>query len=416
MNKVTALLMSLVLLLAFGTAAQGAAEPAKPISVWLGEHQLQLDSQVPLIQQSTTLVPVEPLLKELGFTVSRDEQSKAVSGAKDNLTISIQAGKHAAVVNGQQVALLVAPKTIGKVTYAPVRFIAEAAGYKVLWNAELRTVVLQTQQASKGFLWKVENNGSTVYLLGSIHVASKEMYPLRPAIEQAFSEADYLTVEVDISKPIDAETQSLVASLSTYSDGTKLQDHISPESYKKVGEFLTGIGQKADAFDAFKPWNISLALNQIKWMNLGYDSSLGIDAYFLNKAKESMLPVLELESIKLQLELFDGFSPEFQEKQLLSSLESLTSGDSDIKQMSEAWAAGDEKALLESIQSLDEEEEEYTQKLLVDRNIPMTEHIDAYLKKGDNKTYFVVVGAAHLIGEWGIVPLLEGKGYTVARQ
>lgn len=253
-------------------------------------------------------------------------------------------------------------------------------------------------------------------MLGSIHLANKDMYPLSPAIEQAFAEADSLTVEVDISKPVDEETQGMIASLSTFSDGTKLQDHISPESYKKVGEFLTGIGQPTDAFDAFKPWNISLALNQIKWMNLGYDSSLGIDAYFLKKATESKLPILELETIKFQLELFDSFSPEFQEKQLIDALESFSSGDSEIKQLSEMWVAGDEKALLESIESAGEEEETYSQKLLVDRNIPMTEHIDAYLKKGDAKTYFVVVGAAHLVGESGIVPLLEEKGYSVERQ
>ena len=47
------------------------------------------------------------------------------------------------------------------------------------------------------------------------------------------------------------------------------------------------------------------------------------------------------------------------------------------------------------------------------RNRKMKEKIKNYLK-GD-KDYFVVVGAGHLIGDKGIVALLQGEGYTVTR-
>ena len=44
----------------------------------------------------------------------------------------------------------------------------------------------------------------------------------------------------------------------------------------------------------------------------------------------------------------------------------------------------------------------------------MAEKIEEYLKT--ESTYFVVVGAAHLTGEKGIVALLREKGFSPERQ
>jgi uncharacterized protein YbaP (TraB family) len=48
-------------------------------------------------------------------------------------------------------------------------------------------------------------------------------------------------------------------------------------------------------------------------------------------------------------------------------------------------------------------------RLLTDRNYKMAGKIEQYLTT-DN-TYFVVVGAGHLVGDEGIVRLLQTKGY-----
>ena len=39
------------------------------------------------------------------------------------------------------------------------------------------------------FLWKVDSENSTAYILGSIHLANEGLYPLSPTIENAFEEA-----------------------------------------------------------------------------------------------------------------------------------------------------------------------------------------------------------------------------------
>ncbi|MNJ00321.1 TraB family protein [compost metagenome] len=54
--------------------------------------------------------------------------------------------------------------------------------------------------------------------------------------------------------------------------------------------------------------------------------------------------------------------------------------------------------------------------MLVDRNIAMTDKIEGYLKGQKSSVYLIVVGAAHMAGDIGIVNLLEEKGFTVTRK
>ena len=45
------------------------------------------------------------------------------------------------------------------------------------------------------FLWRVDGESSTVYLMGSIHVLKKSSYPLAPLYEYVYDECDQLVVE-----------------------------------------------------------------------------------------------------------------------------------------------------------------------------------------------------------------------------
>ena len=50
-------------------------------------------------------------------------------------------------------------------------------------------------------------------------------------------------------------------------------------------------------------------------------------------------------------------------------------------------------------------------RLLDDRNKGMASKIEGYLKT--KETYFVVVGAGHLVGDKGIIKMLKERGYSV---
>ncbi|MFQ5733566.1 MAG: TraB/GumN family protein, partial [Planctomycetaceae bacterium] len=56
--------------------------------------------------------------------------------------------------------------------------------------AVLSNVAQAADKAKKHFLWKVESDKGTVYLLGSVHAAKKELYPLDKVIRTAFDDSD----------------------------------------------------------------------------------------------------------------------------------------------------------------------------------------------------------------------------------
>lgn len=385
------------------TAAPVMAAPQQP-AVKVNNHAVQYAGGAPIIEQGTTYVPLKSTLQAM---------DAKLTGA-ENDTIH-------AVVNGKTITLKGKLKRINGVTYAPIRVVGDAAGYEVRWDANTRTVLLVSKGAEtaktggKGFMWEVENNGNTVYLVGSIHIADDSFYPLRPEFEEAFAEADYLGVEIDLSKAADEAQQKMVMDMGMYQDGTTLKNHISGETYAKLGKILQQSGMKPDALDAFKPWVVETTISSLKSVKAGYEAAAGIDLYFIQKAIERKIPVVELESYESQLSMFNGFSKELQEKNLNTALDNFDVLDDGVDKMAEMWKTGNDEQLLELTNSM-ASEPEYNKAMLIDRNEKMAEKIDGYLKNGKKEEYFIVVGAAHYLGEHGIVKLLQDKGYAVVRK
>jgi uncharacterized protein YbaP (TraB family) len=52
----------------------------------------------------------------------------------------------------------------------------------------------------KGFLWKVQSNTGTAYIIGSIHAYKSELYPLPRKMEDSFDKSDALAVEANINE------------------------------------------------------------------------------------------------------------------------------------------------------------------------------------------------------------------------
>lgn len=385
------------------TAVPAMAAPQQP-AVKVNDHAVQYAGGAPVIEQGTTYVPLKTTLQAM--------DAKLTDAANDTIH---------AVVNGKTITLKGKLKRINGVTYAPIRVVGDAAGYEVRWDAKTRTVLLVSKGAEtaktggKGFMWEVENNGNTVYLVGSMHIADDSFYPLRPEFEEAFAEADYLGVEIDLSKSADEAQQQLVMDMGMYQDGTTLKDHISGETYAKLGKILQQSGMKPDALDAFKPWVVETTISSLKSIKAGYEATAGIDLYFIQKAIERKIPVVELESYESQLSMFNGFSKALQEKNLNTALDNFDVLDDGVDKMAEMWKTGNDEQLLELTNSM-AAEPEYNKGMLIDRNEKMAEKIDGYLKNGKKEEYFIVVGAAHYLGEHGIIKLLQDKGYTVVRK
>ncbi len=409
----------------FTTALPASAAPASSQpTLHIDQKPVSYSKAAPVIQKQTTLVPLRATLEAMGVRLEQ------VSGQ----AIAVN-------INGKTINITDKLTMLDGVAYMPVRTLAQLTGHTVNWNSKEHSIVLisgtitaerpatggisrpatdaaseTTAEGGRGFLWEVKHGDTTVDLVGSMHIADDSFYPLRKEYQQAFEKADYLGVEIDISNVSEAQQQQSLK-LGMYQDGSTLRDHIAPATYTRLGKVLEQAGMKPDALDAFKPWMVELTLVNLQAAQSGYAASAGVDLYFLKQAAERKLPVIELETFDSQLNMLNGFSSKLQEQNLNAALDSMGQHDQAItlKEMADMWKSGNDEQLLELTNNM-APDPEYRQAMLTDRNIGMADKIDQYLQQGGGKHYFIVVGAAHYLGQDGIIQLLENKGYTITRK
>lgn len=277
-----------------------------------------------------------------------------------------------------------------------------------------------------------DGEGTKIYLFGSIHAADERAYPMQEKILNAFKESEYLAVEVDIvalQKNIKAQIE--LVKMFLCEDGKTLKDYLSPEGYEIIIKYMKDNGIYESAYEMYKPGLIYSLISNVTVQKSNLDTNDGIDMYFLKKAKKSKKSILEVESAEMQYELLANMPSEIYELMMLAYIEAEEQEVASLKEMYEAWLNGDIEKFLENSQSddiesikatLSEDEmqefekimellNEFNESMFGERNVTMTEVVDNYFKEGKN--VFVVVGAAHVVGEEGLVNELSKLGYKV---
>ena len=266
---------------------------------------------------------------------------------------------------------------------------------------------------AKSLLYKTSSSTSTVYILGSIHLAKPEIYPLDKVIEQAYNSSDVLVVALDAESPESAMAmQTAMVQLGMYPNGKSLKTELSAQTYKQLQAYAVKTGLPLQMLEQMRPWVVILQLSVMEMMRLGYSPELGIDKHFVDQAKRDKKSILALETIEEQMALLSKDDKEYQDKLLRYTLESMSEMEPMLNRLSSSWKNGDAKAIekmfLLSMQD-DNNVKEIYDELVTKRNYKMTEKIVGYLKT--KKDYFVVVGAGHVIGKEDIVDLLQKRGY-----
>jgi uncharacterized protein YbaP (TraB family) len=287
---------------------------------------------------------------------------------------------------------------------------------RLLSTALLLFLVISNCEAAedRALFWRADSGTATVYLLGSIHYADRSFFPLRQGIERAFDQADHLVVEVDVDAVGARQYQALLREKGMYAGDETIRDNVSRETWHRLEQQLFRLGMPVQLVEKQKPGVLVLTLTAMQVVKLGYFPDLGIDQYLLNKAKPNK-DVIPLETIEQQLDIFlnirDG------DLLLQETLYSLDEAQSTMTDMVDFWKRGDEQGMRQLL--FDDALNEYPEftriydRLIYQRNEQMFEKTQQFLSgKG---SYFVVVGAAHLVGDKGIVNKLKQAGYDVER-
>lgn len=269
------------------------------------------------------------------------------------------------------------------------------------------------ESGGKCFLWKVTSPTNTVHLLGSVHAMTAEDYPLAAEIETAFDKSKVLVVELDVTRIDKVKMQKLVVERGVYPAGQSLTESLG----KETRELLQGYCEKRklpmQSLDRLRPWLVGVQLIQVEIKAQKMSSELGIDNHFLDAASKAGKEIRELETIESQLGLFSSRTPELQEKSLKVFLSEVDQMGERMEKLRAAWRTGDSAAvedlgLLTPAKRMPEAAE-IQEKTIFERNVAFAEKIDAMLKEKENG--FVVIGALHLVGDKGVVKLLEARKY-----
>ncbi len=286
--------------------------------------------------------------------------------------------------------------------------------------AEQKPLSLRSNTRSFGtFLWKLENQKGLLYLLGSIHAANKSFYPLPEVMEKAYEESRTVAVEVDILKSVNDPEEIFAGYLETvyYPAGETLQKHISKETYRLLTKEFERFSYDNFQLERVRPWAIAQFIEGSQTMSVDMHSNLGIDVYFLDRARSQQKRIVELESMEMQMKLFDGFTDKQQEMYLLAALKDLSHEREKMNLMMSAWQDGDVQTmenLINDAYPANTELASYRKKILTERNKGMLGKIQNLID--EEGTDLVIVGAAHMLGPDGIVTLLRNKGYKIVRQ
>jgi hypothetical protein len=96
----------------------------------------------PFVKDGRTLVPFRAIAASLKAEVSYDSATRTVTVVRGDVTVSLTLGSDTAYVNGAAVKLDVAAESVEGRTVIPLRFLSEAFGAEVEFDAETQSVII----------------------------------------------------------------------------------------------------------------------------------------------------------------------------------------------------------------------------------------------------------------------------------
>lgn len=252
----------------------------------------------------------------------------------------------------------------------------------------------------KPFLYAVEKDGNTLFLLGSMHIG------VDPS-----SLPDWVFTRVDAAKTfaMEADVSDINATKALMlPEGKSLDKMLGDDYWKKL---VDAVGAPmAEGLKGFKPAAAATLLELH-----GLPMTLPMDMVLLERAKDHKAKVVYLEEAALQERVLEKW---YDVQMLKDMLDTLDESGAKQQELFDAYKRGDE-ATMEKLgadksdwKRSPEEYDAMMKDLLYDRNASWIPALEKMLGDGGA---FVVVGAAHLIGPGSVIDLLRKKGYSVTR-
>lgn len=284
---------------------------------------------------------------------------------------------------------------------------------------EVRAAAAKTVN-TEAILWRVERPGRPAsHLFGTMHVSDKRILAMPAEARTAIAKARVVALEIANTSP-GAMMQAVqkVPQLMIYTDGTRLDQKLSAAEFKQVSGLLAKAGMPAQMAAVVRPWMVSIALavptceqQRIAGGNKALDAVIGA------MAKANNTRIVGLETIESQLMSMAGVPEADQIAMLRVSLVFMAQRDDLFETLIQSYVKRDLGIVLELSKGLAKIAglkvsgfAGFSRELIRKRNHSMFKTSLAHVEQGNA---FIAVGAAHLIGDTGLVALYRKAGFTV---
>ena len=280
---------------------------------------------------------------------------------------------------------------------------------------------------TKHYLWKISDENSSVWVLGSIHLASSAIHPFDPVIDSAFAHANELAVELNMNdEEVVNEVNEQSSSQGTLQDKS-LREVLPTDLWNSVDSICRAWDVPMDEFENMRPWLVATTLSSYAFIQAGLTPEYGVDYVLLNRAMEEGKVICALETAKEQVNAVADTTKSDSAGiyYLRTTLREIAGIDSIVTNLMQAWKTGNDDLLRQILGNGDDEDDdslsddkrfkdEYEQRVYLSRNAKMAESIMEFLN--DDRNIFVVVGVAHLALEKNnVIDILKSRGFTVER-
>ncbi|MEM7563097.1 MAG: TraB/GumN family protein [Pseudomonadota bacterium] len=285
------------------------------------------------------------------------------------------------------------------------------------WSGQFASLIclcfLSIQVAADTPVWKVSKSGKYLYVAGTIHILNETDYPLPIQFNKAYDDSDSIFIEVDIDRLAEPRVRKRIFEQSTYPEGKSLKDEISRDTLMELSRYCSLRNLSLRELIRYRPGAVASILTSVEYSRLALNGT-GVDMHYLMRARKDKKPVGYLDSVQTQFQLSMDLNQGNPDEVIRYSLSTVFSAAEHLGRIKTAWREGDLKAMEElSVAPMQQYSPDTYQSILAERNLDWIPKIEKMLR--DDRVEFVLFGAAHLVGEHGVLPLLEQKGYRIER-
>jgi uncharacterized protein YbaP (TraB family) len=263
----------------------------------------------------------------------------------------------------------------------------------------------------RGVLWRIERDGRTSWLYGTIHVGRGDWVRPGPTIQKALAQSDTLALELDLRDEATARAMARPA------DPELLARMLSGERARRLERQNSEACVPPGTLSKLQPILQVTALAGLAGRADGLYPEFGVDETLAVSARNSSKPIVALENAAEQIKVLTGESEAEEAEQVDAALDELESGKlrGQLKELADVWARSDAAKLASYPEWCDclktPAEQRLMKRLLDDRNPNLADGIERLHAGG--KGVFAAVGALHMIGPQGLPTLMAARGFTV---